>query len=314
MRGDKYTTEIVNLYSQGLVPKQIASSLNITSYDVWAVLEKNNIPRNNLANEQLEYRNKVKEMYEQGMSTFAIAKTFGKEHTGVSKLLNRMGIAIRNSTERNKKHTFDENYFDVIDTEEKAYWLGFLAADGNVSKTKQGSPSITLGLAIKDLDHLEKFKKALVCTQPIGLYDAKLKHKIFPSCKLSIRSKVMAESLSKYHIIPKKSHTVQFPTIDESLHRHYIRGYFDGDGCFTQDKGQIVFSITSNKTILEQIQNVLIKECNIKKIKIHSRDEITPTGVFTYKGNKQMVRIANYLYKDSGISLGRKKEKVAHLL
>ena len=54
--------------------------------------------------------------------------------------------------------TFDEHSFDVIDTEEKAYWLGFLYADGNVSNTKN---EVGITLQSSDIKHLYKFKTFL---------------------------------------------------------------------------------------------------------------------------------------------------------
>lgn len=133
-----------------------------------------------------------------------------------------------------KKHKLNEYFFDEIDTEAKAYWFGFLCADGSVSSTYQRY-SLTLGLSIKDLDHLKAFKNALECTNNISIYT--IKHGIGCGkqyCRIKVESKRLITSLISKGCTPRKSLTLKFP--DESVFKykdlihHFIRGYFDGDG------------------------------------------------------------------------------------
>lgn len=46
---------------------------------------------------------------------------------------HKYNLPLRNDVEKNKKYTCDSTFFNVIDTEEKAYWLGFLMADGFIT-------------------------------------------------------------------------------------------------------------------------------------------------------------------------------------
>ena len=66
----------------------------------------------------------------------------------------------------NKKYDVNENYFSSIEGEERAYWLGFLYADGYV-RIKGKSGQLTLKLSSKDRDHIVLFNKCLESNYPI---------------------------------------------------------------------------------------------------------------------------------------------------
>lgn len=146
---------------------------------------------------------------------------------------------------RGKTSYKNEHFFDCIDTEEKAYWLGFLFADGYLSqphrmvKGKQKTEyTIEVALKAEDKDHLEKFRKAIEAEKEISI-----SHTNFEGasrCRLGIGSKHMWTILNSYGCTPNKSLTLKFPDIkifkDFRLIRHFIRGYIDGDGCLTYCK------------------------------------------------------------------------------
>ena len=117
--------------------------------------------------------------------------------------------------------------FETIDTEEKAYWLGFLYADGSVSSKEH---KIELGLAEQDLKQIEKFRDF------IGIMNKISYRSTTKSYRYSFRSESCKEDLIKQGCVPKKSLILNFPTenqVPKNLIRHFIRGYFDGDGWFT---------------------------------------------------------------------------------
>ena len=134
--------------------------------------------------------------------------------------LRSKGISCR------RKVFFDDTLFEDIDNEEKAYWLGFLFADGNITydldKTKY---KIELGLATIDYNHLEKYKTFLKYNKDIKFRSST------NSCRIIVGSKKACEDLIKLGCTPKKSLILKFPkNIREDLLSHFIRGYFDGDG------------------------------------------------------------------------------------
>jgi hypothetical protein len=116
-----------------------------------------------------------------------------------------------------------------MDTEEQFYWLGFMYADGNISS--EGN-RIEVRLALKDIDHLEKFRKFLNLSTEIrtGLNGD---HTYY--CHLSVRNKHMWNTLNNLGCTPRKSLTLTFPKLSifkkVKFLLDFIRGYVDGDGC-----------------------------------------------------------------------------------
>ena len=186
-------------------------------------------PKTGPSKEYLEKLELLKKEYVSSKITLReICKKHNISREYASKILKEQGISLR------KKISSDDTLFEKIDTEEKAYWLGFLYADGNVYyNEKRVSYRIELGLAEKDLNHLEKFKKFLNCTNEIK-YRQNIK-----AYRIMIGSKKMCNDLIKLGCVPNKSLILTFPTEDQvplELQRHFIRGYFDGDGCITYRK------------------------------------------------------------------------------
>jgi hypothetical protein len=140
--------------------------------------------------------------YLEGEGSYALAKEFGVHGSRVGQMLNQRGIKRRSASETLRIHECDHSFFDVIDTEEKAYWLGMMAADGNVVT---GKPIIKLAFASKDRDHLLKFRTALQSTHAITDYVTKSGH---PGAKFSIASPQLVDGLAKHGIVPRKTFAV----------------------------------------------------------------------------------------------------------
>ena len=208
-----------------------------------------------------------------------------------------------NVENRRAMKSFNVHYFDVIDTEEKAYWLGFLFADGAITKYNS-SYNIELSLKLGDKSHVEKFAKAL------GKEYVNNNSTYRSRC--IVGSKHMFEILSSYGCTPRKSLTLKFPNKsifkDESLVRHFIRGYFDGDGCMSfGNKEHTVPSINilGTEDFLDGIQ----KEYGTSKSYcMDSRSKNNVTKILSFD-KKQAYNFAKYLYENSTIYLERKYER-----
>lgn len=209
------------------------------------------------------------------------------------------------------KANFNEYIFDSIDTEEKAYWLGFIFADGTISSSPLREESKTqyqfeLALSSKDLTHLEKFAKFIEYKQPLYCDETR--------CRLSVYSKHLWQVLNVNGCTPQKSLTLRFPKAElfksKDLIRHFIRGYWDGDGCLTwNDKEHIrpEISVLGTDEMLYSIISYLpLKTKPILKILHPEKQSITK--YFGFSGEKAY-KIASYLYNNSIISLQRKYEK-----
>ena len=239
-------------------------------------------------------------------------KEYANSYTGIRELskkykLNRgilsgwllaKGFSLNN---RRASKSFNTSYFDSIDTEEKAYWLGFLFADGAIGKYKT-SYNIELSLCIDDKSHVERFAKS------IGkMYTAVSKYRT----RCSIGSKHMYEILSSYGCTQRKSLTLTFPKEsifkNKELIRHFIRGYVEGDGCLTYSDKQHTkpyISILGTSSFLNGIQNYYKSN---KKLQNNSKNQEI-TKVLSYSGKSAYI-FAKFLYDDCSIYLDRKYKR-----
>lgn len=199
---------------------------------------------------------KIIEFYLEGNSIAATSRKFNLTSYKVKKILKENNVSIRTRHEQaileNMKRgkAINHNYFDIL-TFENAYYLGFLAADGTVRPNRN---EIKVGLSSIDKDFLVQFKSSLKSEREIKDY---ITNNGFQVSELIFSSQKIKEALSKYSIVPNKTKIgVSFKNIPEDFKLVFIKGYFDGDGCFTYNKNtkQCFIKITSyTKGILEEI-------------------------------------------------------------
>lgn len=231
--------------------------------------------------------------YLQLISTCNIAKKYKVSAQTISNILKKNDIVVRNDR---KTFHFNENYFKKIDTEIKAYFLGFLYADGSVSKNR----NIT-AISIKDVDIeiLEVFKKDLGTDKKI--------YRRSSLAKLEIVSKVIKEDLIRLGCVPSKTYNLKFPTKEQvpiELVRHFIRGFFDGDGCIGVYNKQIRIQIVGTWEILRGLREFL-ESLGIQKIKINKGRSIPVLCIFK---KESVIKFCNLMFKDSNVYLTRKNK------
>lgn len=201
----------------------------------------------------------------------------------------------------NKRPFENRDIFKIIDTEEKAYWLGFLYADGSVGSTDN---RVELGLAEKDLHHIEKFKSF------IGLENKISYRPSSKSYRYQFKDKVFKDNLIEQGCVPNKSLVLKFPSQDQvpkHLIRHFLRGYFDGDGHFTNTKDCFEAGFIGT---LDFITNALkVLPDSLKKDSL-IKDVHRPDGAkrYSFYSLKDVSIFLNYLYQDATIYLDRKYE------
>jgi len=193
----------------------------------------------------------------------------------------------------NKKYDVNELFFENVDTKEKAYFLGLMMSDGTVSER-----SIIISLQERDKNILEKFKKTIQHTGPLSLQVSKnINHQ--SSSILRIYSRELVKSLTILGCGKRKTYTLRFPNIKEEFYSHFIRGFFDGDGCIIKTKSGYYFSITGNKNFLLDLNNILSKCININPCKISRKNKSSELfGAIQYSKNSDLLKIRDYIYKD----------------
>jgi hypothetical protein len=263
-------------------------------------------------------KEKVIEMYNSGSSMTTIAKYFGfKSYGPVQKVLKKEGINLKlriGSNSRSK--SLNENYFDNIDTPNKAYILGWVMSDGYVSKNK-------LVFGLKDLEILEFIKSEMESGHKISeifKYD-KRTNKTYQQHMLQICSKKISESLNKLGIRQAKSFTVDLPKIDKILYPHLIRGLFDGDGYVGEGKNSAGDLFPRFSLILsEKLYNSLTPIFNDLNIELKKPDIVAEkNGDLILKlriyRKKKLRCFFNYIYGDGNVTkLNRKYNKFKELL
>lgn len=224
----------------------------------------------------------------------------------IQNIIKNAGIVLRTRI----KYNVNDNIFEKIDTEGKAYWLGFLYADGCNYQGKQGSV-LKLFLAEQDKEHIKKFKLFLGADNPIAISISK-DPKDSDMYGITISSKKICKDLNKLGCTPRKTFTLSFPynIVPEELVCHFIRGYFDGDGCFSfgvsEKNGLHSISLfTTTKQMCDGIEKTLNSiRLTFYLTKRHKND--TNNYTIGCKGNKQSVIMFNYLYGNATIFLDRK--------
>jgi hypothetical protein len=222
------------------------------------------------------------------------------------------GIWFRNGLRGKPRRVYslDETTLDNIDTEEKAYFLGFFSADGCISKNDKKQDTITFSLHPQDAYILEKFYKIFKSDKPIIFTDKGY-------ARFEISSNHICEQIYKLGFSPRKTYSNTFCLLDDKLMSHYIRGYFDGDGCIGNNNGALNashLSIAGYKTNMMKIKDFLLKEKHITssfvtdKRTYNSIDNDDFGGLyFTNKLNKYC--FLKYIYDDANIYINRKYEK-----
>jgi orotate phosphoribosyltransferase-like protein len=297
--------QIIQLYNNGVTPKEIGLQFGIMNNSVTRILKKQGIERNQLKKispEQIDY---IIEQYYGGINSEKIAEELNIDASTVCRILHRTGNQIRPSEENKRIYNINQNYFSNVDSEHKAYILGFLYADDSLTEKN----SITITLNAKDIDILQKISHLIYGFEKIDIFSRALESgEIANYATLHIYSKKMVSDLAALGCTVNKTFTITLPQLRQDLMKHFIRGYFDGDGCIslTTDKNRIDF--TSNIIFLTGLKEYLLNTINIDfgKININSRND--KIGNLQLSSSLKMKTFLDYIYLNSNIYLDRKYE------
>lgn len=149
-----------------------------------------------------ETQEKIIIAYKNNVSLRQIEKEFNVTRNTTAKFLEKRGIKTTKGNHY-RKYFHNENFFENIDTEEKAYWLGFLYADGYITERSNGygQESFGITLSAEDENHLIKFKHSIQATNPINSDNSKK----YPQKKIVLTSQktvndLIEQGLSLIHI------------------------------------------------------------------------------------------------------------------
>jgi intein-encoded DNA endonuclease-like protein len=206
---------------------------------------------------------------------------------------------------RPRKYTLNENYFDIIDSVNKAYILGFIYADGSINKAKG---NLTICLSKKDIEVLEFIKQEVNYS---GVISTKVINNMSYSL-LSITSKRLINKIIELGVVQNKTYlSTNLPDIPQEYFNDMLRGFFDGDGSIYGDSNKgYTICFSSNISILELIKQYLLSlKIKSSKIRLRNQDSIN-SAMLEIRGNKQIEKLISLLFNNEyDFSLNRKKSK-----
>lgn len=301
---DKLKQEAISLYKQGLSANKVAIEIGINEATVRNWLKSSDITLRDGSTYNVKHNtdtiNQIMKLYSDGMYTTTIEKELNLKRGVASYILRKNGIELRHRGPKSK--IGHEDFFDIIDNEVKAYFLGWIMADGNIS-INNGQYSLKFHISIEDKELIDKFKLYINSTNK-----ASIKQDKYCSYYISLTSIHMCQSLIKLGVIPNKSGKEVFPrNIPRSLYAHFIRGVFDGDGITCVGKSPRS-GFVGSKDMLSNIIEI-VNTPDRKLIQNKNNEDI-----YYFLGGKNFSRkLYEFLYKDSTIWLQRKRERLENI-
>ena len=229
------------------------------------------------------------------LSQREIARRLGIGKTTINRWAKEIGF-------KHKKHIVNENFFDSW-SENSAYVLGYIYADGNIAwNPKKRYQALTITSAAKDKNHLENVRQLLNSTKPL-LYSAKTN-----SYRLIANSKLLCLKLMKLGVQPRKTLTIKFPKfVPNEYLSHFIRGIIDGDGHirYVNREKSPYFEISISSGSLEFCNGLIESIRNAVGISASARKVGANTLVIQYSCSRGE-KLAEFIYSNSSIFIERK--------
>lgn len=306
--------EIADLYASGKSSTELVKSTNISEGTILNIIREYGLQIRGSRVLEKEHYPKVLEDYRNGLGKRKISEKYRCTERTVVKILQAASEYERDMSESRQVYRIDQTYFDKIDTSEKAYFLGFLWADGH-NQVKHND--VRIQIAEKDILLLEKFKRWLSSDHPILSSKRTCtlsKNKIERSyVRLTIKNKHLSQHLLALGMVQQKTSHPVWPNIEPEFERDFIRGFLDGDGCwYVREKsshfvGSVSFA--GNVSFLKQLAQKIEAYTNIK-LGIYLSKGSASYGVASLGGRNQMIRFGQWLYQDKREAyLDRKYQK-----
>lgn len=225
---DEVEREVVSRYKAGESAKALAREFRVSIQPILSALRRAGIePRRSEPRLTPEQDDELIRMLCDGELTIEeAAERFGIGRTTIRKKLRARDISL--PTGRPRECEVDDAAFDLPITPEKAYWVGFLFADGALTHDGYGAPTVRMGLKLSDRGHIEKFRAFLGSTHKIGTGWSKSGFGGGPSAAYGVRSQGLASALIAYGMVSVKPERRPRMGLEDS--RDFWRGMVDGDG------------------------------------------------------------------------------------
>lgn len=229
--------------------------------------------------------------------------------------LPSLGKILKDLPKWNKSQIFSpnliENWFNCIDEEAKAYYLGLFITDGNIYVSTRNQINCNITLQEQDKYLLDNWLRLIQsnripATDGRGCYQA------------VVHSNIMAMDLKKYGVVPNKTLITKLPNnIPKHLMPHLIRGIIDGDGSIQakwyvpkdgRKRFRHIITLCGTHQLVQQVGEFLNKELNITTpLNIYDYKNSTLSEI-SYRNYEDIKKVGEYIYGSSSIYMKRKKE------
>jgi hypothetical protein len=229
-----------------------------------------------------------------------IARRLGRTWRAIQHRIGQLGI--KDTRQRNNPCQVRRDYFKVIDSDEKAYWLGFIAADGVVYIGGR-QHTVRIDLQPRDRHWIERFRDIIAPGMQITKHGDR-------SYSFGIGSQELVHDLIAIGITPRKSLTLEWPQVPDPFVMPFLCGYFDGDGCLHRRQGRrkelYQWSLLGTLPFLTVAREHIQKAADVElKLPIRANKRASPHLHLLYAGGGRVLAIDRAL-KACGLGLPRK--------
>ena len=261
----------------------------------------------------------IVEMYQNNVSLREIERITKHGRGALTRMLQELNVKTT-SGNHYRKYFFDFDFFEKIDNELAAYWLGFLYADGSVEAVTAhgyGQRAFKLTLAEQDRDVLEHFKEDLKSSYPIRTDNSRKSENEQIRLIHELRSEKTVQDLERLGCVPKKSLILTFPSeeqVPKILVNHFIRGYFDGDGSVASYKKKethfpnYIVSFVGTESFIKTLADY------IPHSSIYPDKRKTNSWYVNINGNRQVADFYHQIYNGATRYMARKHDKFQPLI
>jgi uncharacterized protein YerC len=290
---------VMEMYGQGKTWREIMERSGVTEHTVSAIIKRNGGEIGRKHSLSAEDWQRAVALYEDGMDAPEIGHRLGCHSSMIYYVLEREGI-----DRREQIACDDPGYFDQIDTPEKAYWLGFIGADGCVTGSKY--LRLQVKLARKDRDHLVLLQQAVKARRPVRDHEELTLGVMRPYSTLAVYSPPLAEALISHGITRRKSATLQPWDGPAALMPHYWRGLVDGDGHITINGNGVYMGLLGSKPVADTFA-AWVNDLIGSNVHATPKKPSTTAWCVQVGGRIGVLSLLAALYDDAPVALARKK-------
>lgn len=294
--------KMVELHNDGMLNREIAELYDTSKTMVSRIFKELKIPSRHpvlTENRKIEIKNYY-------LSCYNKKQTCTEMHCGentVNSIIKEYGLCEKSLSEIRRKYDVIDNYFDIIDTQNKAYALGLYYADGTVSKNKN---YVSISLQERDVNILDKLNNEFGGNRKLTFVKFNDKNSNWSNQYMfTVASDKIHGDLIKHGCVPNKSLILEFPnTIPREMIRHFVRGYFDGDGNISKNEDRC--TLISTEDFCCKLSEIVKKELNINSSIFFCHNKNTTTRTFQIAGKNQVKKFLDWLYIGSELYIERK--------